>query len=449
MFNVILAKDIEGGIGINGKLPWHCSEELNIFKTRTTNNIIVVGRKTLEKLPYLKDREIWCLSKNKNLDLKVFKNNVRLFNYFEDIVDASRETDKKVFIAGGKTLYDMIFTKPQLIENLYLSIMNEKHKADTYVEIENISFIIKSKDKYNDFTHYKMVPRLNGEYKYLKLLKSVYNNGVEKIGRNGLTISSFGNHLEFNLLDGFPLLTTKKMFFRGIVEELLFFLRGDTDSKKLEDKNIKIWSGNTSKEFLKSIGKENRKEGFMGPMYGYQWRYYNSKYDENTGKPLEKGIDQLKKVIHLIKNDPSSRRILLTDYNPLQASDGVLYPCHSIIIQFYVYDKYLDMYCYNRSSDLFHGLPFNIASSALLLKIVASITNLIPRYFKLSLGDCHIYKEHFDVVSKQLKRFPYELPLLNIDKELETIKDIENLTFKDFSLIDYKYHSSLKANMVI
>jgi thymidylate synthase len=286
------------------------------------------------------------------------------------------------------------------------------------------------------------------ESKYLRLLGDVYKNGWEKKGRNGITKSMFGKTMEFDLRDGYPLLTTKAMFFRGVVEELLFFIRGDTDAKLLSNKKIKIWDGNTSREFLDSIRKTERREGVMGPMYGYQWRNFNAAYDEERAKPVSDGMDQLRKVINQIRDDPQSRRILLTDFNPLQADEGVLFPCHSIIIQFYVQDEYLDMFCFNRSSDLFHGLPFNIASSSLLQILIAKITGLTARKFVLSLGDVHIYESHYDVVAKQLSRIPFSFPKLDIGKELNYLDDIEKLEYADFKLVNYVAYETLKAAMV-
>lgn len=290
----------------------------------------------------------------------------------------------------------------------------------------------------------------NPDSQYLNILKKVLDNGEEKIGRNGLTKSLFSESLTFDLRDGFPLLTTKKMFIRGIIEELLFFLRGDTDSSILEEKKINIWKGNTNRKFLDSIGKNKRKTGVLGPMYGYQWRNFNAPYNEETHSAVDKnlGIDQLSNLIDKIKKDPSSRRLVITDFNPSQADEGVLYPCHSLILQFYVSGNYIDMFCYNRSSDLFHGLPFNIASSSLLLMIIAKVTNLVPRKFNLTLGDCHIYESHYDSVKTQLNRIPYNFPQININKELKTISDIEKLEFTDFSIENYKYHPSIKVDMV-
>jgi dihydrofolate reductase/thymidylate synthase len=275
----------------------------------------------------------------------------------------------------------------------------------------------------------------------------VLNNSVERKSRNSVVKSTFFKNMTFDIRNGFPLLTTKKMFFRGIVEELLFFIRGQTDSNILESKGVNIWKGNTSREFLDSLNLRGRKEGIMGPLYGYQWRYFNSKYDETTGKPLEKGIDQFQNVIDCIKNNPESRRILMTDFNPEQANEGVLYPCHSIILQFYVDGDMLDMSCYYRSQDLFLGVPFNIASSALLLCIVSKICNKTPRYLHICMGDVHIYEHHYEQVKIQCDRQAYVFPTLKI-KNISSIEEAENLTYKDFILENYRSHPIIKAEMI-
>ena len=195
---------------------------------------------------------------------------------------------------------------------------------------------------------------------------------------------------------------------------------------------------------MDSLGLTGRKEGMMGPMYGYQWRFFNAKYDETSGKPLEKGIDQLKNVISTIKNNKDSRRIIMTDYNPCQVSQCVLYPCHSIVIQFYVSDGQLDMFCYNRSQDLFLGVPFNIASSALLLSIIAKICLLQPRYMYISMGDIHVYEQHMDAVLTQCNRKPFKFPILTI----KNVQDIEKIVYEDFILDEYQYHPSMKSEMI-
>jgi thymidylate synthase len=240
------------------------------------------------------------------------------------------------------------------------------------------------------------------------------------------------------------------MFLKGIIEELLFFIRGETDSKLLESKGINIWKGNTSREFLDANGFKDRKEGEMGPMYGSIWRNFNVSITDETkdiSSPIKFGIDQLQNVINEIRNNPTSRRILLTTYNPSQAHLGVLYPCHSITIQFYIQNEFIDMFCYNRSSDLFLGLPFNIASTSLLLCIIAKITKLTPRYVNISLGDVHVYGNHEKAVQEQIIRIPYIFPHIELP-EIKELEDIEKASWTDFKFQNYSYYPSIKAEMV-
>lgn len=461
MFDIIIATTYISrgiyGIGLDGKLPWYSSEELNIFMMKTYDNIVIMGRKTVENLPKLKNRTIICLS-SKKIEQNVldsYNNNVIVCKSLHQALNLPiiiENTSKKIIIAGGGKLYEEVFTKwYNFIDTIHMSMMKKSFRCDTFVNFDHIKFTVECNTIYNDFVHYVLNTKQSEESIYLSLLEDVYKNGSKIIGRNGNTFSLFGKTIEFDMRNGFPLLTTKNMFFRGIVEELLFFIRGDTDTKILENKKINIWNGNTNRQFLDSINKKERREGVMGPMYGYQWRYFNVKYDDVKASPSENNdnrIDQLVNVIKKLRTDPNSRRILLSNFNPLQAEEGVLFPCHSIIIQFYVNDGYLDMFCYNRSSDLFHGLPFNIASSSLLLLLIAKITNLIPRKFILSLGDCHIYEEHINVVETQLARIPFKFPILEINKDIKEIEDIEKLQYSDFTLFEYKSYPTLKAKMI-
>lgn len=295
-----------------------------------------------------------------------------------------------------------------------------------------------------------LLKRGNGESQYLDILESVLENGQTLKTRNADTLSEFSKTLTFDLKDGFPLLSTKKMFFRGIVEEFLFFINGQTDSKILEEKNINIWKPNTTREFLRKRGL-NYREGLMGPMYGYLWRYYGAEYLPNGNPNLDsKYTDQLKYVVDTIINDPQSRRILLTSYDPLSAEKSVLFPCHSVIVQFYVrHNLYLDMYVYIRSSDLFLGLPFNIASSALFLFCISRITKKMPGRLIIQLGDAHIYTDHISAVEEQLsRRLHYKFPKLQLEKVIESIEDLEKLTFEDFKIVEYQHYPAIKAKMI-
>ena len=441
MINVILAIDANNGLGNNGKLPWKIKEELKLFKDVTYNSTLICGRKTFESLPNLKDRKIYVVSKNNDCASK-------LFSSIEDAIEQAEHTEEKFFIIGGNQIYNYVFNKYKERIIVHISFLKENYKCDTYFDINNLKdFYITSKKEYDEFIHCEMKYVKYGEYQYINLIKDILKNGDERIGRNGKVISSFCKHLKFDLRDGFPLLTTKKMFLKGIIEELLFFIRGDTNSKILEEKGINIWKGNTSREFLDINGFENRKEGSLIPLYGYQWRFFNAKYNEKLGISIEPGIDQLLEVINEIKTNPTSRRILLTSYNPEQVKEGVLYPCHSVIVQFYVQDNFLDIFCYNRSSDAFLGLPWNIASSSLFLMIIAKLTNLTPRYFNLTLGDVHIYSVHEKSSLEQIKRIPYTFSKI-ILPDIKDLKNIEKLTHNDFKIVNYNYYETIKAEMI-
>ncbi len=453
-FELIVVCDQNYGIGFEGKLPWRCVDELNLFKNKTLDSILIMGRKTVQNLPKLSRRMIVCLSKNFDKDTIQTDNNDCLFSstftHARQLVEShTRLFPTKVFIAGGGQIYREALLRG-LVSKIHMSVMKSVYICDTFFPADKLlDFIIEEETDYPEFVH-RVFRRINiesnGERQYLNLLIKTLN-GTDRNGRNGMTRSIFGENLNFDLRQGFPLLTTKKMFFRGIVEELLFFIRGCTDSNLLEEKGVNIWKLNTDRKFLDSLGMTQRRPGVMGTLYGYQWRFFNAPYDEDTAQPKSAGIDQLKMVVDTIRNDPHSRRIIMTDYNPCQASQGVLYPCHSLMIQFYVDGTYLDMFCYNRSQDLFLGTPFNIASSALLLTLIARITNLSPRWLKMSLGDVHIYEQHLDVVQGQLDRLPYTFPKLVV-KEMKEIADIENATFDDFILAGYVSHPTIKAEMV-
>jgi thymidylate synthase len=275
---------------------------------------------------------------------------------------------------------------------------------------------------------------------YLNLLKDVIENGERRETRNGITYSLFGAQIKFNINDGetFPLLTTKKVFFRGIVEELLWFLRGSTNSKELEAKGINIWKGNSSREYLDSIGLNHFQEGELGYIYGYQWRSFNGQ------------VDQIKYILDELKNNSNSRRILLSAWNPCQLKEQALPPCHLIYNFYKSNDNSLSCMMYMRSSDLFLGLPFNIASTALLLMIIAKLSGMKAKYIGISICDCHIYEEHIEEVKKQLERECYKFPEVKLEinnLEEDKIKIIENLKFEDFQLNNYECHEALKGIM--
>ena len=287
----------------------------------------------------------------------------------------------------------------------------------------------------------------HNEEGYLNLLRKILEEGVSREDRTGVgTLSLFGEQLKFNLNGQFPILTTKKVFTKAIIHELLFFIRGETSSKILEKENINIWKWNTTREFLNNRGLSEYEVGDLGPMYGFNWRHYNADYAGCNKDYTGKGLDQLQNIINEIKENPNSRRLLMTTFNPSVLHKSCLMPCHGISVQFYVNDGYLSCMMNQRSVDTVLGLSFNITSYALLTYIIADICNLKPKELIMSLGDTHIYKNHIEQARTQLERIPYDFPTLKIKRKIETI---DNIKYDDFEIIDYKCHSAIKAPMAV
>lgn len=290
---------------------------------------------------------------------------------------------------------------------------------------------------------------------YLNLLNTIMETGDERKTRNSVTKSIFGERLIFNINDQFPLLTTKKMFIRGIFEELMWFIRGQTDSKILEEKKVNIWKANTTPEFLHNMNLPYR-EGDVGNMYGFQLRHAGANYVGCDNNYEGKGFNQIKYCMDLLKKDKYSRRILMTTFVPHEAQKGVLYPCHGIAIQFYVVENngvnYLSCQMVQRSGDFFLGVPYNIASYSLLVNLMCTCLNndpeiemrFVPDRLIMVFGDSHIYENHYEQVKKQLTRSPYSFPQIKI-KDKENIEDFE---WSDIEIIDYNSHPKLTAEMI-
>jgi len=289
------------------------------------------------------------------------------------------------------------------------------------------------------------------EQQYLQLLEDILRKGSVRQDRTGIgTKSIFGTQLRFSLENNaLPLITTKKVFFRGIVEELLWFIRGETDSKKLEDKGVNIWKGNTSREFLDKRGLNCLPEGSIGKGYGYQWRNFGGTERADTYKHgLKDGVDQLSNALRMIKEDPNSRKIIVSAWNPQQLEEMALEPCHTLF-QFQVDNGKLNLHWYQRSVDTLLGLPFNIASYAALTLIMAKASGLEGGDLVFSGGDTHLYLSHLAQAEEQISRQPRPFPKLNINKKISSIEDMENLQFEDFELVEYNPHPAIKADMAI
>lgn len=299
------------------------------------------------------------------------------------------------------------------------------------------------------------------EYQYLNLLEKIMEEWKDREDRTWVgTRWIFWAQLRFNLEDEFPLLTTKKMFTRWIIHELVWFIRGDTNIKYLADNEVNIWNDRpyenyknhmlsqwvkpenllSKEEFIEKIKNLPKDDDFvknwwdLGPVYWQQWRNFN-----------KEGVDQLKNAIDTIKNNPYSRRIIVTAWNPLQVDSMLLPPCHALF-QFYVDENRLCLQMYQRSADMFLGVPFNIASYSFLLLVVARITWYKPWDFIHTFGDAHIYKNHFEQVNLQLSRTPYPLPKAFINNKL---KNIDKIKFEDFEIEWYQSHAAIKAPIAV
>lgn len=285
---------------------------------------------------------------------------------------------------------------------------------------------------------------------YIDLCNYILNNGVKKDDRTGTgTISVFGYQMRFNLGEGFPLLTTKKVHLKSIIHELLWFISGSTNIKYLVDNDVRIWNdwpydlykkspdfqGETIEEFAAKIKESDefaKKYGNLGPVYGKQWRDFN-------------GVDQLSNLIEQIKTNPNSRRLIISAWNPAEVDKMALPPCHSFM-QFYVAEGKLSCQLYQRSADVFLGVPFNIASYALFTMMIAQVCGLEPGDFVHTIGDAHIYLNHLEQVNKQIKRSLRPLPKMVINPNVKSIFDFK---YEDFTLLDYNPHSGIKGKVAV
>jgi len=293
----------------------------------------------------------------------------------------------------------------------------------------------------------KKVPRRHEEYQYLEIIEDILEHGNRKSDRTGTgTKSVFGRQMRFSLRDGtFPLLTTKKTFYRGIAEELFWFIRGSTNAIELKEKKVMIWEGNSSREFLDSVGLSHREVGDLGPVYGFQWRHFGAEYSDMHADYSGQGVDQLAEVIHKIKNKPDDRRIIMCAWNPKDIPRMALPPCHCLV-QFYVANGELSCQLYQRSADMGLGVPFNIASYALLTHMIAHVTGLKPGEFVHTLGDTHVYLNHVEPLKEQLTRDPKPFPKLVIKREVENIEDF---TIDDFEVQGYDPHPKITMAMAV
>lgn len=297
----------------------------------------------------------------------------------------------------------------------------------------------------------------SGEQAYLDLCQRIIEEGEHRPDRTGTgTKSIFAPpQLRFDLSnDTLPLLTTKKVFTKAIIHELLWFVAGETDGKKLSELGVKIWEGNGSREYLDSIGLHHRREGDLGPVYGFQWRHFGAKYIDCDSDYTGQGVDQLQQVITKLKTNPYDRRIIMSAWNPSDFSQMALPPCH-MFCQFYVNfpatgKPKLSCQMYQRSCDMGLGVPFNIASYSILTRMIAYIVDMDCGEFIHTMGDCHVYLDHIDALKQQIQRTPRQFPKLIINQDRKhSIKTIDDFKYDHFQITDYDPYGVIKMKMSV
>jgi thymidylate synthase len=476
-FSIIFARGNNYEFGHEGRLPWgKLPEDLDYFKQLTTNtqgdhskkNIIIMGRLTFQSIGYraLPNRINIVVSKSMTENST---EGIIITKDFSSALEASAKLIKerkalRVFLIGGASLIENALSSPNLeyvYETIITPLKNPNFPSDKkapIVKTDEFKLVTSSTIQSSTGDHVILFQKFSKiiighpETEYLKLCDMVLKKGIKKKDRTGKgTISISGGHLRIPL-DRFPLYTTKNVFFRGVVEELLFFLSGKTNTKILEARGVNIWKGNTSREALDKLGLHEYEDGEMGPGYGFQMRHYGAKYVPNVQLEIgAEGFDQIKWVIENIKkvkDDPSSplgRRLIVIMWNPMDMPKCAL-PCCHYSVQFTVTENLLNCIVTMRSNDIGCGNPFNVASYALLTYMICHLVNLKPGELIINMGDCHIYLNHIEGIQEQIERPPRVWPSIQI---IGTHTTIDDFNINSFKLIDYNPHPVIKLEMAV
>lgn len=460
VFDIIVAYDDEKGISCEGKIPWKISDDLIRFRKITTKtidytrkNMIIMGRKTFESIGKpLPGRCNVVISRTQTqIDGVTIINNLdeALRFGFTDI------NIERIFVIGGEEIYKEAIQSPYL-RDIYVTHIMGNYKCDkkftmfgpgTFKE-----FSIEPYRTINDYTFRFMIYRrieINAinirEEQYRNLIYNITNNGIRKKFRNGFGQYIFGGiTLNYDLREGFPLTTFRSLPLRNIFSELIWMLRGSTDVRKLQEMGCHIWDANSSREFLDSSGKKHLDEFDIGPTYGFQWRYFGADYINCKTDYNGKGFDQLTNLITNLRENPESRRHIVSLWNPRDIEKAALPPCMYEFI-FDIEDKYLNMNVRIRSSDVAVGLPWNIGSSALLLTMIATITEYIPKTLNITIDNAHIYEANLEKLQQVMKRTPSEYGQLKINRIPD---NITNFQFTDFKLENYNPNPGINFQMI-
>ena len=483
-FSIVVAVDKNGGIGnsVTNSIPWHVPEDLKLFREITSQvasgsvkrNAVIMGRLTWDAIPArvrpLPNRFNIVLTSDTTLensdDVIFVKGGLGAALSLLASEPKYIESIEKVFCIGGARVCDEALKKPCVnhLRNVWQTDIEIAADCDRFFHLsraEGVEFVqvpcsphpegqqVSAAEGNIKYTLKRFTPRNKEEEQYLELIRNIIDHGVVKGDRTGTgTISQFGAQMRFSLRDGrFPLLTTKRVFWRGVCEELIWFLRGETNAKLLSDKGVKIWDGNGSREFLDKRGLTENEEMDLGPVYGFQWRHFGADYEGHSADYNGKGVDQIKNVVEALRNNPDDRRILFSAWNPSAIDKMALPPCH-IMAQFYVNSQTKELSCmmYQRSCDMGLGVPFNIASYSILTILLAKAAGLRPGEFIHTLGDAHVYSNHVEPLKEQLLRTPRAFPSIVFKKEHSFLEQYE---FGDIEILDYEPMATIKMDMAV
>jgi len=486
LFNLIVCCDNQNGIGKNGTMPWKFTKVIKHFRTLTIGNsyindksgldkynIVVMGKKTYESISpsimntkHLKNRINIVLSKSikptEKYELEDFNYIINNPIYFNNIdfmliyINTISPFTNECFIIGGSQIYN-IFLNLKLVNKIFLTKISDFYNCDIKFDFNKYikQFELIESSYFRDVDQNTRVLKSllycvysynnKEENKFINTVHKILNKGVYNLDRSKVgTLSIFGKSFTYDIRNyRLPLFTHRKIYLKGIVEELLFFISGSTNTKILEEKGVNIWKGHTSREFLDSRGLTYLEEGDMGLGYSHQLRNWG-------GNHINKGIDQLEYVINEIKNNPTSRRILFSYWNPSDLEKTALPPCH-LLYQFHVNIDTEELSCsfYQRSNDFCLASNYNVCSAAILTFMLCKICNLKPGKIIHNIGNIHIYLNQIEVVKEFIKNKPYNAPLLFIDDPDKEIKKIEDFKYEHFKLLFYKSHKKYKIPMSV
>lgn len=455
MFDIIVAISKNWVIGKGNEIPWKSKEDMRFFRKTTTGSIIIMGYKTFQSIGR-------PLPNRLNI---VINREISGDNYFEEREGvfhvASLEgafncvghlsPGKRVFVIGGGKIYREALNHPDL-NQVYLTKINVKVDGGdvTFPRLkDNFQLVSVNRGSSEDleFRVYKRTDKKHEEYQYLEKIDEIMREGTVCKDRTGVgTKSLWGAQMVYDISENFPLLTTKRTFLRMIIEELLWFLRGSTNNKELKDKNVHIWDGNMTREFLDKKGLTDREEDDGGPIYGFNFRHFGAEYKDCHTDYTGQGYDQVQEVLRLIREEPDSRRIIINLWNPTVLKDMVLPPC-LFAYQFRVYGDKLSCAMVQRSGDMGLGVPFNIASATLMTYIFAKLTGKKPDKLVHTIHDTHVYLNHEEALKKQVGRVPYPFPIMNLKDTGQ--KCVEDFKLEDFEILGYESYSVLKMKMAV